>query len=523
MTSLSLRASLPFLAAVTLLFGPGPSAPAQGVDCTSTTCPPLTNCVGCPAAAPLVVSATQPPRDLGPRFNNINIGTFPDSGPSPLGALQRAEMKITIQPGTIRYRVENLGTTSADVLAQSPAYDVRGFIDVRDPTVPPGSFLLTTSDKVEGFGVAGCLKWRVNDRNLATTLGTGPSLPPFDGCYDFNDPGQGAVVGTCPVTHGGPCVVQPIDVPGGTCCPLTTLGGVHSKMGRSILFDGSCFPAANPPNAQRSGFTDQRVFGPADAFQKTICITDPARLNYFKLSLAGTPTVGIPLQTAAFQLFPAWTSSNLDQEGLVNIGISIEMKYFYCPTPPVCQPDTAQVCNTTGAMQVINVLANDTPTPGLPPIGGLDCALLTGTNNLTQGLYGTVAWVNDAACVNAACNLKCIKYTRNATPLPVGVTTDTFNYTIVGNNGCTATCPVTVTIASPVCQPDTADVCNTTGALTTINVLANDSSLRPLNCAALTGVVGLTQGTYGSVAWVTDAACVNGLCTTKCIRYTRNA
>ncbi|MBL8858271.1 MAG: hypothetical protein JNL28_07210, partial [Planctomycetes bacterium] len=184
---------------------------------------------------------------------------------------------------------------------------------------------------------------------------------------------------------------------------------------------------------------------------------------------------------------------------------------------PVCQPDTGNVCNTTGALATINVLANDS---SLRP---LNCAALTGVVGLTQGTYGSVAWVTDAACVNGLCTTKCIRYTRNAVPLPAGVTTDTFNYTITDTNGCTATCPVTVTVASPVCLPDTGDVCNTTGALTTVNVLANDSSLRPLNCAALTGVVGLTQGTYGSVAWVTDAACVNALCTTKCIRYTRNA
>lgn len=545
MISLSLRASLALFAATWFAFGPGPVLSAQSVDCTSTTCAPLTTCVGCPTAAPLTFQKVIAPRDLGQRFNAITIDTFPDAGVGALGALQRAELKFTISPEQIRFRVENLATTTAVVSAINPTYDVAGYIDVLDPLFPPISnvALVRTSDKVEGLqGSSGCLKWRVTG-NLSTQFGGSGTLPPFDNCYDFNDPDQAplpiapGVPSPClGSAHGGPCDLQLPDVLPGTCCPdllLHPLIGRRVKMGRGVSSDGTC-PDLGILDPGRSGFTDVRNFNGftgvtpyvstgTDDYIYTVCFTDAAHLNYFRQSNYPAPApafVPIPLKTEPNTIFPGIQSSDIDIEELVKIGIKVEVKYFYCPPPPVCAPDTANVCRTLGAMTSINVLANDTPTPGAAPLGGLNCALLAGTLNLTQGTYGTAQWINDPACVNTACNQRCIKYTLTSLP-PLGVNTDTINYTIVGNNGCFTSCTATVTIAAPVCAPDTGDVCRAVGSQATVNVLANDTSFRPLNCALLTGSTGIGRGLYGTAAWV-DGGCANALCNGKCLRYTLN-
>lgn len=531
MTSLSFRASLSLLAATVLFFGPGPSLSAFEIPCLSgvpttpgfdaahsTTCAPLTTCPNCPGAT-LDVCAVVPPRDLGPRFNEIIVDKFPVG----IGTLQRAELTFTIQPGLCEYKVENRGTTSCSILnAASNRYDVAGFLDVRDPTLP-GQFFGTTSDKVDGLlGSTGCIKWRVFENDIISAIGVTPQLPPWDGCYDYNDPDQPLLLNpsgqpnTCsPAAHGGPCFAFRDPAPAGTCTPVQNLGGQRLRMGRIIPGDPPGSLCGSPPFATRSGFTDKRVFTSADAYQFKVCITEDARLAYFRQVVAGPATTPIPLFTQASLVFPSWSCASLDQSARMQLGVRVDIRYFYCPVPPTCNPETADVCRAVGSTTLINVLANDSST------AAANCAAMTGTSNVTQGTYGTVQWVNDASLVNGLCNQKGIRYTLTTLP-PTGVTTDTFNYTLVDVNGCTVTCPVTVRICSPVCAPDTGTVCRTVGATGLVNVLANDSNpcATALNCAGLTGTAGLTNGTYGTVAWVTDASLTNGLCNQKGIRYT---
>src|SRR5207247_995251 len=143
-----------------------------------------------------------------------------------------------------------------------------------------------------------------------------------------------------------------------------------------------------------------------------------------------------------------------------------------------------------GSSYCVNVLGNDSsPRP-------INCTLL-GDTDVKEDQYGSVHWSSSCPCgasTSIACSQgstctadgppgRCITYTLNGTLPPGNPLTDMFTYTIVDCAGCMATGTVTVNIASPVANPDPLETCRVPGSSYCVNVLGNDQSPRPINCA----------------------------------------
>ena len=142
--------------------------------------------------------------------------------------------------------------------------------------------------------------------------------------------------------------------------------------------------------------------------------------------------------------------------------------------PPVAVDDVATV--TQGAaVTTVNVLGNDSD-----PDNTLTAASITA---FTQGTHGSVVSNNNGT----------FTYTHDGSE----TTSDAFTYTIVDGAGVTDIATVTVTVNhAPVAVGDVATVAEG-AAVTTVNVLGNDSD--PDNALTAASITAFTQGTHGSV------------------------
>ena len=127
------------------------------------------------------------------------------------------------------------------------------------------------------------------------------------------------------------------------------------------------------------------------------------------------------------------------------------------------------------AVTTVNVLGNDSD-----PDNTLTAASITA---FTQGTHGSVVSNNNGT----------FTYTHDGS----ATTSDAFTYTINDGAGGTDTATVTVTVNhAPVAVDDVATVAEG-AAVTTVNVLGNDSD--PDNTLTAASITAFTQGTHGSV------------------------
>ena len=141
---------------------------------------------------------------------------------------------------------------------------------------------------------------------------------------------------------------------------------------------------------------------------------------------------------------------------------------------PVAVDDVATVVQGA-AVTTVNVLGNDSD-----PDNTLTAASITA---FTQGTHGSVVSNNNGT----------FTYTHDGS----ATTSDAFTYTINDGAGGTDTATVTVTVNhAPVAVDDVATVAEG-AAVTTVNVLGNDSDFD--NTLTAANITAFTQGTHGSV------------------------
>jgi hypothetical protein len=242
-------------------------------------------------------------------------------------------------------------------------------------------------------------------------------------------------------------------------------------------FFSTTLPAADPahinaPAAESSSFFCQNAnlsgfLGSGGAAE---CLAFTPR------PLPGNPTV----TTACFNIGIAFS---------FRIRYDVYVKYTYCATPAIANPDSAETC--AGMPVVINVLNNDTINGAPIPAGS--CA---GVNITIVPASGpTRGILTPTACLagnNTPCAGFCLTYTPNAGQPPTNAPVlDTFRYTIrdPANPGCLSNeaCVRIVLHPLPNLVADTYDICQ--GSCIVFDVLSNDV-LAP--AAALTVPAGCT-------------------------------